>query len=146
MLASDRFKGGLGAECSFPEWIPRPSAAALEKVNERLIMDPKKPARTLALQPSAYHNQANGPRHRVCVLRHSRVLFQSIVLLCYCGRVKESTNKVKLSPTDAFWFPTRTVADSRSSYSPSRGRIKSTWTLTCFPISFFRRNSRASCA
>jgi len=29
LLASDRFKEGLGAGCSFPEWIPRPSAAAL---------------------------------------------------------------------------------------------------------------------
>ena len=31
LLASDRFRRGLGAGCSFPEWIPRASAAALEK-------------------------------------------------------------------------------------------------------------------
>src|SRR6267142_1912138 len=51
-----------------------------------------------------------------------------------------------LLPTHIPWLPTRMVVDSRSLYSPSRGRIKSTWTRTCFPISFLRRNSRASWA
>src|SRR6266567_4162007 len=67
----------------------------------------------------------------------------------FCYVTVDGSKKVPIKSsfhTDAFWLPTRTVADSRSSYSPSRGRTKSTWTLTCFPISFFRRNSRASCA
>lgn len=69
------FKGAFGAGMSFPEWIPRASATALERVSTK-VGKRTSGTHTPVQQPLVYHTRTTDPHRLVYAALHLLNPFQ----------------------------------------------------------------------
>lgn len=137
---------------SLPECIPRESATALRE-GRKSARDYNKSKKSYACSAaiSLSYSDDRSSSSRLCRTIPAKPFSMSCSAMLLYFQIAQVSASFLLTRfllfrkcTYAFCPPYCIVAHSRSSKSPSRGRMKSMLTLTCLPMSFLRRNSLAS--